>query len=133
MSVSDFYSINRSILLLHPTQALIDWVNQTFSSEGSPYELNEKHDNYDVFLLPELDTIEEALEWLQLNYLDFLEYELDTFCTDSSLWPQPLDWELFEKFFDYSIQLEAIDTVEDEEGDEEEDFVDFDDFDTEDD
>ncbi len=115
MSASEFFSINRSALILKPKQALIDWVNQIFPEEPLEYDFEEQHDSQDIFLIPEVDSVEEGLEWLKENFDYFMQYELDSYCADTSRWPDELDWTLFERFFDYSLQIEVIDTVEDEE------------------
>jgi hypothetical protein len=124
----DFFSINRNALVLRPKQAMIDWINSVFPEDPIELNIEEQHDGLDIFLISDFDSVEEALLWLKENCDQFLANELETYCADSTRWPEDLSWELFEKFFDYSIQLEVIDTV-DEEEDEDDDFGDFEDLD----
>jgi hypothetical protein len=129
--MSDFFNINRNVLILRPKQAMIDWVNAIFPEDPIDYNPAEQHDTLDVFLISDFDSVEEALSWLKENCAEFLSYELETYCADDSNWPEDLNWALFERFFEYSIQLEVVDTVDEEEDEEFDDFEDFDDFDDE--
>lgn len=121
----EFYSINRTALTLRPTPALVEWINRIFPNDPITYEDTLGHDDLDIFLIPNFDDIEEAKAWLQENFEPFLRYALNDWCTDETEWPKPLDWDLFERFLEYSLQTVVVDTM-DEEYDEE-----FDDFDEE--
>ena len=115
--MDEFYSINRYALIVRPKKALIDWVNYIFPEDPVDFrEIEEEpNDGMDVFLIPEFDDIEDALEWLKENHATFLEYSLEAWCTDEADWPSPLNWDLFERFLDYSIQSVVIDVVPEEE------------------
>lgn len=121
--MNDFYSINRFALIVRPKEALISWVNAV--SPGDPINYadieTEQHDQIDVFLIPEFDDVEDALIWLKENCEDFLEQILESWCTNDDVWPEDLNWALFERFVDYSIQSMVTDTVDEEEDEEEED------------
>ncbi len=125
----EFFSINRTALVIRPTAEMIKWVNSVFPEDPITYKPKAEHDDFDIFLLPDFDSPEDAIKWLKKNYLPFLRYALNDWCTDEATWPQPLNWELFEKFLEYSLQTVVVDTM-DEEYDEDfdEDFdLDFDD------
>ncbi|MCB0556853.1 MAG: hypothetical protein KDD02_25125 [Phaeodactylibacter sp.] len=130
----DFFTINRNALITRPTPALIDWVNSVFPEDPVRFEDLGQHDSQDVFLIPDFDSVEESLEWIRENCEEFLSYSLEDWCTDQSAWPQPLDWPLFEKFFEFSILTAVVDTMEGDYDSDDEDFedVDMDDFDFED-
>jgi len=124
-----FYSINRYILLTRPSQALVNWVNKIFPDDPISYEDKMLHDNTNVYLIPEMDTIEEAEEWLKENCLEFLENILEEWCTDSDEWPEKLDWIDFQNLIDFTIQSNVMDVISEEEDDDERAFDDDDDFD----
>ncbi len=132
--MNDFFTINRNALITRPKPALIDWVNAIFPDDPASYEELDKHDSQDVFLIPDFDSVEESLEWVRENCEEFLSYLLEDWCADESTWPQPLDWELFERFFEYSVLTAVVDTMEGEYDSDDEDFEDMDmeDFDFED-
>ena len=115
--MTDFFSINRYALITRPSPALIDWVNTVFPDDPVDYaEIDkEQHDQKDVILIPEFDDVDEALNWVKENCETFLEQILDSWCTDEETWPEDLDWPLFERFIDYSIQSVVTDTVDEEE------------------
>ena len=127
----DFFSINRNALIMRPKPALIDWVNSIFPDAPVDYNDLGKHDSLDIFLIPDFDSVDESLEWVKENCEDFLSYALEDWCTDEKVWPQPLEWELLESLFDYSIQTVVVDTMDEGYDEEEEDEADMD-FDFED-
>lgn len=115
--MADFFSINRYALIAKPTKEFINWVNSVFPDDPVDYAQieRERHDQMDVFLIPEFDDMDEALSWLKENCDVFLEQMLDAWCTDEDAWPEKLDWPLFETFVDYSIQSVVTDSVDEEE------------------
>ncbi len=114
----DFYTINRCILLVRPSQNMIDWINSLSTEAPVSYEATMIDDNTDVYLLPEFDEPEEARNWLKENYLDFLESSLEEWCPDADRWPDDMSWAGFEVLLDYTIQTNVVDTVPEEEDEE---------------
>jgi hypothetical protein len=114
----EFYTINRYVLLIRPSKAMIAWLNEIFPKEPVLYEATMQEDNTDVYLIPEMRDMEQALEWLKINYGSFLENTLDEWCADESLWPDPLDWAAFEYMCDYTIQSNVLDAVSEEDDEE---------------
>ncbi|MCB0705132.1 MAG: hypothetical protein KDC34_07470 [Saprospiraceae bacterium] len=116
---ANFASINRFALIIRAKKPLIAWVNEVFPDDPVDFDALQGHDHLEVFLIPEFPDLEEAQEWLETNYLSFLEYILETWCADSDIWPEIRNWTLFEKLLDYSIESLVIDTVDDEYDEEE--------------
>jgi len=111
----ELYTINRLALLVRPSKVMIDWVNTIFPAHPVSYDEHIAQDNTDVYLIPEHAFLEDAKKWLKSNYVPILENTLENWCTDEDLWPDPLDWEIFERFCNYSIQSNVQDTVSEEE------------------
>ena len=105
-------TINRDALILFPKQALYDWVNYIYTNDKMECPKPMAHDEADIFLIPEFDHYSAAIEYLKENYLKFFHQELFDWTTDENLWPEKLTWELFEKWFHYSIQSVVMDTLE---------------------
>lgn len=122
-----FFTINRYALLLRPSEELVKWVNTIFPDDPIVYEQKMLHDNTDIYLIPEMDSIEKAESWLKENYLEILENILEDWCEDTDEWPEKLNWEAFEKLVDYTVQTSIVDVVSAEEDDDERD--DDDDYD----
>ena len=116
-----FYSINRYILLIRPSVNMVAWVNGVFPDDPIVYEEKMLHDNTNVYLIPEMDSVEDAEKWLKENCLEFLETILEEWCADTDDWPEKLDWEAFESLIDYTFQTNVIDVVTEEEDDDERD------------
>lgn len=119
-----FYTINRYALLLRPSEALVQWVNAIFPDDPIVYEQKMLHDNTDIYLIPEMDSIEEAEVWLKENYLEILENILEDWCEDTDEWPEKLNWEAFEKLVEYTLQANIVDVVSAEEDDDEREYDD---------
>ena len=114
----DFYSINRYALITRLTRDMVDWINSVNPEDPIDFDSIDGHDDLDVFLIPEFDSIEEAYEWLQENCEPYLRFTLASWCTDEKAWPQPLNWALFERFLEYSLQSVVVDSVDEEYDDE---------------
>jgi hypothetical protein len=124
--MSEFYGINRYVLLIRPGQSMVNWINKIYPEDAVAYEAGMQDDNTDVYLIPEMDDIEDARQWLEENFLVFFENTLEEWCENVDEWPEKLDWETFEQFFDYSLQSNVLDIVSEEEDEEDADFDDDD-------
>jgi len=102
-------TINRDALIIIPKQPLLDWVNYIYPEAPVTLESLGKHDHGNVYLIPETDHPDDALNYLRENLELYFETELFDWCTDDKLWPKPLTWDLFERWFDYSIQSVVVD------------------------
>lgn len=107
----DFYRINRTALVVNAKPALIDWANEAFPEQPIAFADRDQHDEGDVFLLPDFDAVEDVLAHLKDNVADLLSVLLEGWTLDESDWPDPLDWALFERFYDYHIETMVTDTI----------------------
>jgi len=101
--------MDRYALILTPSKEMIDWVNEVLEDSPIDYESLKGHDGSDVFLIDEFDNVDEAEVWLKDNHYMFLEEMLIGWVENDELWPKELDWKLFEKFINYSIQTVVYD------------------------
>lgn len=105
--------VNRSALSVKPTQVFVDWINQLDATEGEDdLTLADVERESTVYLIGEMDSEEAVRVYVRDRYLDILENELRAWEEDVRLWPETLDWALFERFIqvDYSyltLDLEA--------------------------
>lgn len=97
-------SINRDALILFPKKPFIDWVNYIFPD--NPVSIIEpmQHDEGNVYLLPEKESIDQSINYLKRNFREIFENELFDWCTDETRWPQNITWKLFMEWFHFSIQ-----------------------------
>jgi hypothetical protein len=58
------YTIERDVLVIHPRQPFLDWINRTVE-QSSPVTMEELQNDCTVFLVPEQDALEETLAYVQ--------------------------------------------------------------------
>ncbi|MGN6803780.1 MAG: hypothetical protein ACTHJN_17905 [Ginsengibacter sp.] len=105
-----FYdSINRNAIIVKPKQPLLDWVNSIYPE--SPIEtLNVGT----VYLVNSGDSIQEVERWLQKNFDNIFQNELNGWNTDEKNWPEKRTFKLFKEWFNYEIHDMIVDMEEDE-------------------
>ncbi|WP_414500720.1 hypothetical protein [Zymobacter sp. IVIA_12111.31 C1] len=107
--------VNRSALSVRPTQAFVDWINQLEATEGEDDLLLEDVEREStIYLIGEMDSEEAIHAYLRARYLDILENELRAWEEDVRLWPETLDWALFEDFLQIEFSYLALDLEEDQ-------------------
>ncbi len=105
--------INRSVAILKPKKALVDWLN-ALPDSNLVFTLSELQKDCTVLLIPEYDTDEQAHKFIKKIYKDIFERELDAFCTDPDWWPTKRDYKTFLEWFDIELHSEVLDTVDKE-------------------
>ena len=107
--------VNRSALSVRPTQAFVDWINQLEATEGEDDLLLEDVEREStVYLIGEMDSEDAIHAYLRERYLDILENELRAWEEDVRLWPETLDWSLFEEFLQIEFSYLALDLEEEQ-------------------
>lgn len=80
------------------------------SGDLNDLTLEQLDDDRNVYLLSP-DELEDAEAWISSNFETLLDFELEDWTQDRSLWPQGIDRELFDRFFDIELHSVVIDTV----------------------
>jgi hypothetical protein len=102
--------LNRSALSVKPTQAFVDWVNSLEPTLGEDdLTLDDIAGENTVYLIPEMDTPEALLAYVEERYSDILESELRAWEEDQRQWPESLNWALFEEFLTLEHSYLAVD------------------------
>lgn len=97
--ISILYStINRSAVSIKPKRNFFDWINYTY-----PDSHIDKMDENCIYLVRERDSNEEIEKWLEKNYDDIFQNEMNGWITDESAWIQNRTFKLFKEYFDYEI------------------------------
>ncbi|MFK7936207.1 MAG: plasmid pRiA4b ORF-3 family protein [Saprospiraceae bacterium] len=107
------YSINRSVLIVRPKQALYDWLKKLAPEAPEMEELPPDHDDADVFLIPDFLLSEQAEEWLKANVSYFSEMLFSQWWEEEEQWPKNRNWETFNKYFSFNIQTQVRDMLDD--------------------
>ncbi|WP_110655234.1 hypothetical protein [Salinicola halimionae] len=102
--------LNRSALSVKPTQAFVDWVNSLEPTVGEDdLTLEDIAGENTVYLIPEMDTPEALLAYVEERYSDILDTELRAWEEDERQWPESLNWALFEEFLTLEHSYLAVD------------------------
>lgn len=106
-------AINRQTLILKAKQPFVDWHRALPDSDPLDLQVEDLHRDRTVYLIPDFDTEEESLKFVDLNFAFFFEEELYGWYTDESTWPErTLD--NFKRWFDVEIHSVVIDLLDEE-------------------
>ncbi len=108
------YVINRSVVILKPTQAFLDWVLELPDPEPMELTLEDLRHDCTALLIPDFDDETGALEFIYDYYEELFEIELDAWYSDESLWPAERTLEMFQDWFDIEIHSMVTDLAEEE-------------------
>ena len=105
------YFVDRSAVVLKPTEHFLAWLNST-QDDMPDLTLAQLRANCSVFLIPVFDEPEEAVAYFDERYLGISKAELAGWTLDESTYPKNLDLETFWQFFaregpDSVLELEA--------------------------
>lgn len=105
--------LNRAALIPKYKEPFVRWINEAdpYKHEDTPkMTLEEVNQERTVYLITE-DEADHLEEWLNLNYRQLLESELEGWYTDEALWPEKRDRELFDQWMTVECHATIIDTV----------------------
>ncbi|HUU30090.1 MAG TPA: hypothetical protein VM123_19975 [archaeon] len=102
-------TINRAAVVLQPTKLFLEWARH--NPEGDPgLTLKELREDTSVYLIPDVDEAPET--YIERHYMEMFELELESWCTDESLWPEDLSFKAFKSFFNIRIHSIVFDLCE---------------------
>jgi hypothetical protein len=107
------YAVNRSVVVLKPRQPFLDWL------QGTPdWDFDLGLDSLRVdctsFLIPECHELEDAVQFMDQHFAGIFELELESWESDTRLWPENRTLKLFWEWFEVEIHSNVIDLAEDE-------------------
>ena len=96
------YSLNRSAVLLRPTQALLDWLLTVSPEFGESLTLEEVQEDTDVYLIPDesITGAKQAIRYIEKHWKTLFEVLLEEWIVDESLWPEKRTLKLFREWFE---------------------------------
>lgn len=105
-----FKAINRLGFVVKPQKPFFDWLKYFYPEMdfSSPIK------DYNFYLIREMDSNEEAMEWLEDNFDQIFSNELLDWNTNESIWPQNRTWKVFKEWFDVDICSMILDMEDDE-------------------
>ncbi len=101
--------VNRTVVVLRPKAPYVEWAN---GFEGPKLPREEYGKMTSAFLVPELDTDEEAVAYVREHYQTFFEHELEAWMRDEGTWPADRSWGAFQAWFEVEIHGTVVDLGE---------------------
>lgn len=127
------YEMERIAVIIKPTQLFLNWVKSIPGDANSnTMELKDLREDCTTLLIPPFESPTEAQEYIEEIYEDLFNAELESWCTDSSLWPKKRDYYTFKSWFDleyHSIVYDLVEGGHEDDEDQDEDEEEYDDED----
>jgi hypothetical protein len=105
------YEVNRSTALIRPRAPFLEWLENLPGQPEQPFTLEALQRDCNVVLIPPLDDLDEAEEFIAERYETLFSAELADWCEDESLWPE-LSLSLFTEWFEVEIHSVLTDLVD---------------------
>ncbi len=102
---SFFDSIDRNAIIIRPKKPFFDWINSIYPKD----EPSTKNDEYNIYLIREMDNNDLILKWIKKNFEDLFSNELNDWCTDEKKWPKNRDFKMFSDWFEIEISSMILD------------------------
>jgi hypothetical protein len=105
-------TINRNAIVVKPGQPFLDWLHQA-DPTSADLKLEDLRREPTIYLLPECDSEEEAVEHLETVCTEIFEEQLDGWYRVPSSWPKDRDFATFKRWFEWSYHSVIIDLCAD--------------------
>ena len=103
--------INRAALIVRLKHPFIKWINEADPLDSrSKITIEEANEDRTVYLIDDSEA-EHVDEWLDLNFRQVFESELEDWYNEPSLWPKNLDRKLFDQWCEVDCHTVIVDTV----------------------
>lgn len=101
-------TINRSAVIVKPSQAFLEWLQQVDPTSAA-LTLQDLRQDPSIYLLPEWDTEKEALQHLSRVCSRIFEEQLDSWYRVRASWPEDRGVKTFLRWFDCEFCSMVID------------------------
>jgi hypothetical protein len=105
--------INRGAILLRYREPALRWINDADPYDSPDLTSDDLRRDRTVYLVSDEDADGEAVaeRWIQQNFAEIFERELEGWYTDPTLWPERRTLEMFRSWFDIEYHSMIVDTV----------------------
>lgn len=100
--------INRSALVVNPAQPFLDWLHRV-DPTSAQLTLEDLRQEPTIYLLPEWETEEEALQHLAEVSSEIFEEQLNAWYRVPSVWPEDRELNAFLRWFNFSFHSMVVD------------------------
>jgi hypothetical protein len=109
-----YYFVERSVAIIKPKQAFLEWVNSTFDDLPHKLQLEDLQIDCNSYLIPEVEEIEDGINFIDDKFADLFIMELSSWSEDQNLWPKHLTLKMFWEWFDVEVYPTTVDLVDTE-------------------
>jgi hypothetical protein len=106
-------TINRSALVIKPAKPFLDWLHKV-DSTSADLTLADLQRDPAIYLVPECDSEEQALDYLEASMTSIFEERLDRWYRVAEVWPVTLDRATFQNWFEFSFHSMIVDLRRDD-------------------
>ena len=106
-------SIDRCVVVIEPRKPFLDWL-QSLPDWDSNMVLKDLRTDCMAILIPEFDSNEEALDYIENNHHMFFEIQLHDWHRDNRLWPEKRTLSMFRRWFKVEIHSMVHDALNEE-------------------
>jgi hypothetical protein len=103
--------INRGVVVIKPREPFLDWVNRD-PTLSSPVTMEELQQDCTSVLVPDLGSLEAALDYVAPLKPRLFEMELEAWDRDPANWPKERTSDLFDAWFALKMHSMVWDTVD---------------------
>jgi hypothetical protein len=106
--------IDRAVIIVKPKQPFVDWIQAHPDSAGLNLTLEQVREDSTAYLIPDLDSDQDAEEYIKDLSSDIFEIELESWYRDDQFWPKKRDYRKFLEWFEIEVHSMVIDPYENE-------------------
>ena len=103
--------VNRSVIVVRPAQPFLDWLHRV-DPTSTQLTLEDLRREPTIYLLPEWETEEEALEHLAAVSSEIFKEQLNGWYRVPSVWPEDRELNAFLRWFDCSFHSMVFDVCD---------------------
>lgn len=100
--------LNRTMVTLVARPPFLEWI-QSLGDDCAEISLDEVHEDSNAYLIPEIESEEELMEYFETSFKSFLESELADWVEDDTVWPERRTFKAFQEYFDVHVQTVVYD------------------------
>ena len=104
--------INRSAIVVRPGQPFLNWLHRV-DPTSAHLTLDDLRRQPTIYLLPECDSEEQALEFLREISSEIFEEQLNGWYRVPSVWPSQRDLTTFRTWFEIGFHTTIVDLCDD--------------------
>src|SRR5450631_3131348 len=91
-----------SLVIFRPTQPFLNWLNE-LPDAGEPEDLMTVREDPSAYLIPDYDSTEDGMAFVQSNATAFFDHLLLEWCTNEKWWPVIRNFAMFRAWFDIEL------------------------------